>query len=195
MSIILLSACATLPPTNMDNACSILREKQDWFKPVQNASEQWGVSKGVILATIHQESRFVHDARPPRGKILGFIPGLRPSNSYGYTQALKNTWAVYQRDTGEYAADRDDFADAADFVGWYHHQSFKRSGIRKNDPYHLYLAYHEGHGGFNKRTFKNKQWLKRVAKKVSARARRYDKQLTVCQKELESLGGWFFGLF
>ena len=68
------------------------------------------------------------------------------------------------------------------------------SGIKRNDTYRLYLAYHEGHGGFNRRTYRNKDWLLRVAGKVQSRAATYQRQLAACEEELKD-DGWFFGLF
>jgi hypothetical protein len=147
-----------------------------------------------MMAIMHQESRFRATAKPPRKKILGFIPGPRPSDSYGYSQALKSTWASYERSAGRYGADRDDFGDAIDFIGWYNDQSKRRSGIARNDAYRLYLAYHEGHGGYNRGTYRGKQWLINVARKVNSRAARYQQQLAGCEDELDE-GGWFFGLF
>lgn len=191
---LLLSACATSPPVNQDNICAIFREKDDWYEDAKDAQDKWQIAIPIQLAFIHQESRFVHDARPPRKKYLGFIPGARASNSYGYSQALTGTWKAYQRGTGHYGADRDDFADSVDFIAWYNRQSVKRSGIDAADTYHLYLAYHEGHGGFNKRSFKKKAWLKKVATKVSVRARKYASQLAACEADLQKKS-WFFGLF
>jgi hypothetical protein len=53
--------------------------------------------------------------------------------------------------------EQEDWYDyAIDFIGWYNRQSYQRSNIALNDSYHLYLAYHEGHGGFNRRSFKGK---------------------------------------
>jgi hypothetical protein len=138
-----------------------------------------------MMAIMHQESRFVAKAKPPRTKLLGFIPWLRPSSAYGYSQAKDSTWDWYQSASGNYGADRDDFDDAIDFIAWYNHTSVKRCGIRSDDTYHLYLAYHEGHGGFNRRSFKSKPWLKRVAQKVSARSSRYASQLAACEEELK----------
>jgi len=76
--------------------------------------------------------------------------------------------------------------------GWYNYKSHKYCGIKPNDAYHLYLAYHEGHGGFNRRKFKNKAWLKKVAKKVSKRSNTYRQQLQRCQKRLEGPWWWPF---
>ncbi len=192
--VIFLGGCATTPPKKIDNICEIFREKDDWYEDARQASKRWGTPVPVIMAFMYQESRFRAKAKPPRSKILWIFPGPRPSDSYGYTQALKSTWSIYREDAGSFGADRDDFDDAADFIGWYNDKSFKRSGIRKNDAYNLYLAYHEGHGGFNRRTYHKKMWLKNVAKKVSARSMLYTRQLKSCEKEFQRTR-WFFGLF
>ena len=191
---VLLTGCATSPPSNQNDLCAIFREKDDWYEDAADAAKNWNSPIATMMAIMHQESRFNAKAKPPRKKIFGIIPGPRPSTSYGYSQAKKSTWKGYQRASGNYGADRDDFDDAIDFIGWYNSVSVKRCKIRRNDTYHLYLAYHEGHGGFNRRSFKNKAWLKKVAKKVSARALRYDRQLKRCEKELQK-PWWHFGLF
>jgi hypothetical protein len=186
-----LPACTTSPPKNTDNLCAIFREKDDWYDDAADARKEWGSPISVMMAVMHQESRFQAKAKPPRKKILGFIPGSRPSSSYGYSQAKKTTWAEYKRNAGRYGADRDDFADAIDFIGWYNFQSYKRSGLSRTDPYRLYLAYHEGHGGYNRGTYKKKAWLTKVARKVESRAATYRAQLTSCEKELKDRGGFF----
>ncbi|BBM01656.1 hypothetical protein [Microbulbifer sp. GL-2] len=191
---ILGSGCSTTPPSNPDNICSIFREKKGWYGEAKAAEKEWGSPVAVMMAILHQESRFVHDARPPRSKILGFIPGPRPSDAFGYAQALGSTWRGYQRSTFSYGADRDDFGDAIDFVGWYNNTSARRCQIQSRDSYHLYLAYHEGHGGFNRRTFRNKAWLKKVSHKVSARAKHYQQQLNSCEQSLKKRKK-FLGLF
>jgi len=188
----IVSGCTTTPPSDVNNICSIFREKDDWYDDAGDAQDRWGSPIPVMMAIMHQESKFQAKVKPPRKMILWVIPGPRPSSSYGYTQALDETWDTYIRDAGSYGADRDDFGDSIDFVGWYNHQSYRRSGIKKNDPYHLYLAYHEGHGGFNKRSYKNKKWLIGVAKKVSRRSATYTKQLNGCEKEFERSGWWFW---
>jgi len=145
-----------------------------------------------MMAIIYQDSGFDRKAKPPRNRFLWIFPGSRPSTAYGYSQALDTTWDAYRQDTGNHGADRDDFGDAIDFVGWYNYKSHKYCGIKPNDAYHLYLAYHEGHGGFNRRKFKNKTWLKKVAKKVSKRSNTYRQQLQRCQKRLEGPWWWPF---
>ncbi len=191
VSIIVISGCSTSPPRQLDNICHIFDDK-DWYDDARAAEKRWGSPIPVMMAFMHQESRFRAKAKPPRTRILWVFPGPRKSSSYGYSQAKTDTWRGYMKSSGNWGADRDDFDDAIDFIGWYNHQSYKRSKIAAADAYHLYLAYHEGHGGFNRRTFKNKGWLKGVAKKVSRRAGRYRKQLAGCRERLEDSGWWFF---
>jgi len=143
------------------------------------------------MAIIRQESSFQFDAKPPRNKLLGFIPWTRPSDAYGYAQALDSTWRWYKDDTGRRFADRDDFKDAIDFVGWYTDMSNKSVGISKWDPYNQYLAYHEGQTGWRRATYNNETWLKETARQVDYRARQWDGQLKRCEEDLDD-GWWIF---
>lgn len=187
-------ACTTSPPSNVNNICAIFSEKSGWYEDAADARDEWGSPIPVMMAIMHQESKFKAKAKPPRKKIFGFIPGPRPSNAYGYSQALESTWDGYKRSAGRYGADRDDFGDAIDFIGWYNSESYKRSGIPKTDAYRLYLAYHEGHGGYNRKTYRKKQWLVSVAQKVKRRASSYTQQLNGCEDKMQD-DGWFFGWF
>jgi len=182
---VLLAGCTASVPRNIDNCCSIFKERRSWYRDSRKAEKRWGVPVHVQLAIIHQESRFVAKARPPRTKFLWIFPGPRPSNSYGYTQALTETWENYMRDTGNRGADRDEFGDSVDFVGWYAARSARVNRLSKWDAYNLYLAYHEGDGGYRRGTYRNKTWLIRVAGKVRDRAGRYSAQLAGCKEDLE----------
>ncbi|MGI9323382.1 MAG: transglycosylase SLT domain-containing protein [Pseudomonadales bacterium] len=184
LSAILLSACTANPPDNTSNVCSIFKEKRGWYKDARKSSRRWNADIAAMMAIIHQESSFKARAKPPRKRILWIIPGRRPASAYGYSQAIDATWEMYQRETGRDGADRNDFDDAVDFVGWYNDTSRRRNRIAKEDAYNLYLAYHEGHGGYAKQTYKNKQWLKDVAQKVASRAKTYRTQLGGCEKKL-----------
>lgn len=194
LSLTALAACTTSPPRDPSNICAIFEEKRGWYDDAADSQEEWGSPIPVMMAIMHQESRFKAKAKPPRKKIFGFIPGPRPSDAYGYSQALGSTWDGYKRSAGRYGADRDDFGDAIDFIGWYNYQSYKRSGISRNDPYRLYLAYHEGQGGYNRGSYRSKQWLMDVARKVERRAGSYRTQLDRCEESLKD-DGWFFGWF
>jgi len=189
---LLFVGCATSPPTSTNNICDIFEEKRGWYEDAKEAEEKWNTTVPIIMAFMYQESRFNAKAKPPRKNFLWVFPGPRLSSAYGYSQAKKTTWAWYKDETGHWGADRDDFGDAADFIGWYNQRSQRSNKIERHDAYHLYLAYHEGHGGFERRTFKNKEWLKAVAHKVSARSLRYSQQLTVCEEDLQDSGWWPF---
>jgi len=181
-----LSACTTIPPKNTEDICQIFREKDDWYEATLKSARQWGIPIAVQMAIIHQESAFVADARPPRPLILGFIPWFRSSSAYGYPQAKDETWADYQEKADNSWADRESFADSCDFVAWYCAVSHKKLGIPASDTNNLYLTYHEGLGGYQRKSYLAKQWLLNTAQKVHQRALRYDAQLTDCRQELDT---------
>jgi hypothetical protein len=188
--ISVFSGCATAP-ANVEDICAIFEEKGRWYKAAKKSEKRWGTPIHVQLAIIHQESTFKFDARPPRNKLMGFIPWTRPSDAYGYAQALESTWERYQKDTGRRFADRDDFDDAIDFVGWYTHLSQKMAGISKWDPYNQYLAYHEGQTGWLNKSYRFKGDLKKIARRVEHRAREWGAQLDRCEDDLDK-GWWIF---
>lgn len=180
---LLLGGCATHVPNNVNHICSIFREYPRWYHDTKKVERRWHVPVHVQMAIVHQESSFNAMAKPPRTKLLGFIPWTRPTSAYGYSQALGGTWALYQRSHGRFWASRDSFEDAVDFIGWYAHQAYIRAGIPREDPYKLYLAYHEGVGGYMKKTYLRKPWLIHVAHKVSARSAMYRAQLMRCHRD------------
>lgn len=184
--LLFLSSCVTPRPHAVDNICKIFRQYPKWYWATQNTEKKWGVPINVQMAIIHQESRFTAKAKPPRTKLLWVIPWKRPSSAYGYTQALKTTWDDYKRSNHRVVARRDGFADAADFIGWYANTAYRKAGISRHDAYRLYLAYHEGIGGYTRRTYAKKQWLIHVAKKVNSRSSIYKAQLAQCRRYLKS---------
>jgi hypothetical protein len=186
-----LAACTAMPPKNSDNICSTFREKEDWYDDAKESFEKWGIPIPVQMAIMHQESHFVADAQPPRPWLLGIIPLPRDSSAYGYAQAKDETWDSYQDKAGSWGSDRDEFADATDFIGWYCNISHNRLGISKLDTKNLYLAYHEGHGGYQRKSYLQKAGLVQIADKVARRAKLFQSQLQECQGDLENKG-WFF---
>ena len=189
-----LSACATPPPRNPDNICEIFLENRDWYDAAKEMKEHWGTPIHVPLAMMYQESSFKHDAKPPMD-YFGFIPIGRVSSAYGYAQAKTMTWDDYQRETGNSWADRDNFSDALDFMGWFTNKTYKINGVSKWDAYGQYLNYHEGWGGYKKKSYNKKPWLINVSRIVDKRAKRYAQQLRGCQENLDSSWLWrlFFG--
>jgi hypothetical protein len=185
-----LTGCLSTPAVTVNNICTLMDEEVSWYRSVKASEKKYGAPAHVQLAIMYQESHFASDAKPPREKLFGVVPWFRPTTAYGFAQVKDATWDWYQLKTGNYSADRDDFDDAADFVGWYINQSKKRAGINKSDAYNQYLAYHEGHGGFKKKSYQRKPWLMKVARKVDDNAKRYKRQLNQCSTELDSNSIW-----
>jgi len=192
LSILLLSGCTTTPPRNVDNVCAIFKEKSGWYEDSRRAFKRHGVPIHVQMAMMHQESRFKAKAKPPRRWIFGIIPWTRPSSAYGYAQVKQETWDWYVDKRGLMFVDRADFGDAVEFMSWYGKLSHETLGISKWDAYKQYLAYHEGQGGYKRKTYLKKPWLVKVARKVKGRASRYRTQLASCEKSLQSPWWWPF---
>ena len=191
IQIFVLQSCATKPPENPDNICLIFQEKRSWYKAAIRSEKRWKIPPYVLISFVHQESSFKSDARPEREKILGVIPWFRPSTAVGYSQALTKTWDDYKDETGNTRANRKNFSDSADFIGWYASKGYYQ-GFEKTDARSLYLAYHEGYGGFEKKSYRKKQWLIKVADRVQARSTKYQKQYWGCAKELKKKKFIFF---
>ena len=177
----LLCACVSKPPSDVNNVCSIFRQNPGWYSDAKDVERRWKIPVPVQMAIIHQESKFDARAKPSRTKLLGVIPWRRPSSASGYTQALQGTWKQYKQSGGSLFASRNDFGDGVDFIGWYANQAHLKAGISRTDTYSLYLAYHEGVGGYQRKTYTKKTWLLAVARKVRAKAALYSLQLNSCK--------------
>ena len=188
---LLLSSCAYKAPKSVDNICTIFSDKPKWYRAAKRSAANWGGPIHLPMAIMYQESGFKRKAKPPMQYFLGFIPTGRASNAYGYAQALKSTWGEYQKEVGSKFRDRDNFANAYDFIQWYMHKTYQRNGISKWDYYAQYLNYHEGQGGYSRGTHYSKQWLLNVASRVDQRAKKYSAQLQQCQQQLDRKRGWF----
>lgn len=182
LALTLLGGCASNPPAaSHDNVCKVYQHDSNWLKAARASEKRWGIPSYIQMAFVHQESRFKHNAQPPRPYFLGVVPLPRKSSAYGYAQAQDPAWYDYQKATGRWSARRTNIHDALDFVGWYNYETHKQLGVARTDTYSLYLAYHEGRGGFKRKTYQNKTWLKNVATKVAKRAEVYRVQQRRCR--------------
>lgn len=168
-------------PKNLDDACSIVAQRPTYLRAMQKTERKWGVPVYVQMAILHQESKFVGNARTPHRYALGIIPMGRQSSAYGYAQAIDSTWEDYQDAEGGAWARRDRITDATDFMGWYIDGTTEELGISKRNAEDQYLAYHEGRRGYANRTYENKPWLVDVAENVGERAEMYRVQLASCR--------------
>ena len=183
--LLILAACGSgsnTPPRNLDNACSIISQRPEYMKAFRATERRWGVPVHVQMAIIYQESKFVAKARTPYRYALGVIPMGRQSSAYGYSQALDGTWDEYRSKTGRRGAKRDRIKDAADFMGWYMNQTRERNGVALSNARNQYLAYHDGHTGYARGSYRKKSWLLRVAGQVHSRANMYQGQLAKCRR-------------
>ncbi len=178
--VLFLIGCVSPPPRDVNNICSVFRQYPQWYRDAKDAERRWRVPVPVQMAIMHQESKFDAQAKPGRKKLLWVIPWTRPTTAYGYTQALNGTWRHYKLSTGGLFASRESFSDGVDFIGWYANMANRKAGISRSNAYALYLAYHEGVGGYMNKSYLRKPWLIQVAHKVDARSRIYQAQLNHC---------------
>jgi hypothetical protein len=184
LALLVLSACATAP-RHINNICAVFDQRDGWFNNWQSAAKRaeakYGVPVPVLMATVRKESGFKANAKPPRTKLLGFIPWKRQSSATGFSQALDGTWAQYKRESGNFTARRTNFADAVDFVGWYHEKTADNFGVAKSDTFNLYLAYYSGWTAYKRGSWKSNAGLQRYARDTDQMARNYATQLRECQ--------------
>jgi hypothetical protein len=180
-----LAGCSSRTPQHQDvrprdvsNLCAIFADNPHWATAAGKARDRWGTPVDLKMAIIWRESTFRPTARPVR-YVMG-VPAGYASSAFGFAQAIDGTWDWYVRDTGRRNADRTNFADAIDFVGWYMNKTAQMTGVPLTDAAMQYLAYHEGQTGFNRGTWRSKPWLQQAAVQVQAQAVRYRAQAQLC---------------
>lgn len=183
-ALMLLATCASVDhseaPARQDDICAVFDQRPGWRESVERAAAKWGAPVPVAMAIMWRESSFRSSVRPPKKYTLGIIPAGHISSAYGYAQAIDGTWDWYRQETGRSSASRTEFEDAADFVGWYMAKSLTSNAILMHDAYNQYLAYHEGHTGFRRGSYRAKGWLMDTARRVAAQAERYRARLPAC---------------
>lgn len=186
----LLAACASAPPAQQENICHVFREQPRWYDHARASEARWGTPIAVQMAFMQQESSFRARVRPERNRVLGIFPGRRPSSARGFAQAQDPAWQDYQNATGKRTARRSNFADAADFIGWYNDVSHRRLGLSKSDPFNLYLAYHDGHTGYQRGGWRSNRNLQNIAQRVEQRSIEYTGQLRECESQFRCRRFW-----
>ena len=185
--VLIMSSCVTSPPNSPNNICEIFDEKRSWYRASIKTYKRWDIAPSITMAFIKQESGFQQGAKPERERILfGLIPWKRKSSAYGYAQVVDGTWDLYKKETGRRFVSRTNFADSVDFIGWYNKRNSKNLGIPIDNARLLYLAYHEGPGGFKRGSYKSKPWLTDVGDKVQRSADRYRQQFRGCKNRLRN---------
>lgn len=189
IAVLTLSGCvSTSTPSNTDDICQIFDEKRSWYRSAVRSERKWGVPIPIMMAVIYKESSFRATVRPPRRKILGFIPGKRLSTSLGYSQAKEETWNDYVQDTKNRTASRTNFADSIDFVGWYLSRAVRHLGVAATNTEALYASYHVGLSGYQSGAWRNSPGIRNSVVTFQRQVQRYERQMRTC-----TVGnrGWF----
>ena len=174
------AGCSASPPGRQGDLCAVFDQYPEWYDAARASQDKWGTPPHILMAFVKQESAFRHDAKPPR-KWFWFIPIGRISSAEGYPQAKDEAWAEYEDETGGFFKSRSDMVDALDFIGWYNDKSHRYLGLSKWDPKRMYLAYHEGRGGYSRGSYRSKPWIVEIAARVDRQAREYGAQLRQCE--------------
>ncbi len=182
--VLFVGGCVTRTPTRQGDICAIFNQQPDWYDYARASEKRWGTPVHVLMAFVKKESSFQARARPPMRWLL-FIPIGRASSARGYAQPLSPTWKEYTAERGRFFRSRSDMEDALDFIGWYNDKTRRELGISLHDAHRLYLAYHEGRGGYRRGTWRKKPAVRRAAGRVAATARRYKAQLVRCESRFQ----------
>ena len=180
--VLLLAGCASAPPKQQQNICAVFEQHPDWYDYAKDTQKTWGTPPQVTMAFIRHESAFRQNAKPPFDWFL-FIPLGRPSSAKGYGQIQDPVWEEYKDERGGFFKSRGDMEDVMDFIGWYNHGSHKQLGISNWNATQLYLAYHEGRGGYRRGSYRKNSKLVHYADRVGQTAREYGAQLKQCEDQ------------
>jgi hypothetical protein len=148
--------------------CQVIAAHPSWYNDAKTVQEQYGVPVSVQMAIIHEESHFKAAAKNPR------------SSAYGYAQAVNQIWSTYKASSGNSNSARNNFADATQFIGWYAQRMHKQINVSPKSAYNLYLAYHDGAGGYLSDMHKKHAPTKHLAENVQNVADQYKIELTSC---------------
>ena len=133
------------------------------------------------LSFILTESNFRPRAKTQKKYFLGIFPTGRLSSAFGYAQAINSTWEEYQKKSGNRFSSRTDFSDSVDFIGWYANETKRKLKISKADVFNQYLAYHQGHKGYERGAYKSKSNLVNAARRTENNARKFNIQFQNCR--------------
>ena len=137
------------PAEEPSNLCSIFSKKR-LVRKRQESAAALGIPVPIQLAIINQESSFIEDARPPRYRLCR--PALwRPSSAYGYGQVTDGTGVVPTKPVTAEPIGTNSKTWSISSAGM--PSKLPESRLSKLDAYNQYLAYHEGHGGFRRKSY------------------------------------------
>ena len=164
-----LALCLFTPilATANPNICRVLKAHPSWQQIAESTSNKWGVPVPVQMAIMRVESNFKAHAKNKR------------SSAKGFAQVVNKTWRAYRHSTHA-QANRSSFAAASNFIGWYAQGAHNQLGISPNNAYQLYIAYHNGNGGYKKAMHSKHAAIKKLAHHVQQLANIYQTQIASC---------------
>ena len=68
--VVLITSCASKPPQQQENICTIFKQKTSWYRLVNRSEEKWGAPIHVQMSILRQESAFQNRAKPEKLLIL-----------------------------------------------------------------------------------------------------------------------------
>ena len=179
----LVTACiASGLPSNPSDVCKIFQQQRGWYRAALASEKRWNIGVPILMSVIKKESSFKSKARPPRKRGWFGLPGRRLSTALGYAQAKNETWADYIRATKNRGANRTNFRDAVDFVGWYLNNAARVNRISRDSAHNLYVAYHEGLTGYRIGRWRGNSFVIGIAAKVDQDAKLFARQLQNCRR-------------
>ena len=134
-----------LSPRQPDNLCQLFRGEEDWYEAAVATREKWGVPIQILMAIMRQESSLKR-MHSHRWSTFVDISHWARQRCLRLCSGKEGCLGEYVEETGNWFADRDDFSDAIDFIGWYMDKTSQVNKVSKWDAYHQYLNYHEGRG-------------------------------------------------
>ena len=180
-ALIPLAGCGTAsPPTRQADICEVFRQYPDWYDYARKSASRWE-HRSTCRCRSCATNRVIGATPGRRANGSGSNRSGRPSSAKGYAQAQDPVWNEYQAERGRLFRSRGDMEDALDFIGWYNHRTRRQLGIPLTDAQRLYLAYHEGQGGYRRGTWRDKPKVQRAARRVAATSDRYRAQLVRCE--------------
>ena len=179
-----LTACSTEKVSKTDDVCTVFNKNYDWYRAAYHAQKKHNIDANIIMAVMAQESNYIYNARPSKHYVFNFIPWGYKTSARGYAQIIDGAWDDYKKENNKWFPSRHSFNDASDYIGWYLNKASNNLKIKRNDSYHLYLAYHQGLSGYKRHEEKHNQKLDLIAKKVQRNTFRYQKEFKQCQNTL-----------
>ena len=174
----------------------ILTEETDYENVLDELLEKGG--HDTLISFVHQnqfDSEIVAE-EDTVGLADYTLSGNEVMNSDMSTEDSRHVQSIFFQKTTPIAEEIIELADPRIVTEENNFVNLEESGVASGQSGIITTkqAYHEGQGGFNRKTYRSKKWLIKVARKVQGQSKKYQSQLSGCEKSLKKKRG-IFGLF